>query len=143
MSDLVSALQHIPWNDKPKLAARYTELVSIVHAFERMEKSPGWTLFSEIVQANALTVQNERSTSYFTSPEDVYKDQYMKGVSHGLRQALILLPASLDAYREMRDRIAQVLQQESDNGSSPNGNSDVYDRLAGEPPEPHEPLYAP
>lgn len=105
-------------------------------AMEKLAKTPGWEAFSRLVKANVKTLRDSLSMNAFGSMEDVFSDQYVKGIANGLQRSLELVQASAAAYDEEIRLV--VLKMEELNGSSSeqSGNSGSNGHDAGRESEP-------
>lgn len=118
MIDLSTILDGLDTLPRPALAERYRDLSSVCRDLESLSRHQGWKHLQQLLADNSAVVQNERPTGWYTSSEDVYKDQYMKGCAEGLRRPAAILAASLEAFQNARDQIAAFLEQENEDGSS-------------------------
>lgn len=100
------------------LQARYAELVNAVRELQKLGETEGWRILSEVIEANASTVTAGLETQYFSSPEEVFKDQWMKGTVNGLRRVKVLLSESITYYSRYRDVVAKMLTERTTNGAS-------------------------
>jgi len=117
-------LEQIAALSRAALSEKYSEVVDAVRELERLRASMGWKLLAGLLESNASTVARGQDGGYFTSPEDVYKDQWMKGTANGLRRVPALLDESITYYTRFRDLIATMLTEGQGNEVSTESTDD-------------------